>query len=254
VKIDITVMYRLYSILDKPSVKGALQGMQDAAQSDNALLGALILRNFVSIVKPDRSNLSFYCHHLLWLLSQTNTPFSEESLDKIAAELEQFVPLKRLAQIDFRHIHERIRFTVERGLVSYVEDNMALRAELKEAVAKAIEEMEEIQEKAAERKLSENEYRLNRLIEEIVRNEKFTSRHIERFDKALAGDFEPIVRLITVFARKIAGPDDDVCHVATLLLHHARVHLGNSDHDSVWETIQDEIHASINGSGSELAV
>jgi hypothetical protein len=249
-RIDVTKMHRLYSILDKPSVKGALKGMEMAAQSGNVLLGALVLRNFVSIVEPNESCFAFYCHHLLWFLSETETPLSEENLGKFAAELEQHVPIKKLRQVDFSHVHERIRLTVERGLVSYKEDKAALRTDLKEAVTRAIEEMKEIQDKAAERRLSDNEYRLSRLIPEIVRNEKFTNRHIKRFNKALDGDFEPIVRMMTIFAKRIAGPEDDVCHVATLLLHHARSELGSSDNDSVWETIQDEVHSSINGMGS----
>ncbi len=253
-RIDVTKMHRLYSILDKPSVKGALKGMEMAAQSGNTLLGALVLRNFVSIVEPNESYFAFYCHHLLWFLSETETPLSEENLDKITTELANFVPLNELAQVNLGHIHERIRLTVERGLVSYKEDKAALRTDLKDAVARAIEEMKEIQDKAAERRLSDNEYRLSRLIPEIVRNEKFTSRHIKRFNKALDGDFEPIVRMITVFAKKIAGPEDDLCHVATILLHHARSELGNSDNDSVWKTIPDEVHASIHDSGSEVAV
>lgn len=190
----------------------------------------------------------------MWFLSQTETSLSEESLGKIATELAKHVPLKKLAQIDFSHVHERIRLTVDKGLVSYKEDKAALRSDLKEAVARAIEEMKEIQDKATERRLSDNEYRLSRLVPEIVRNEKFTSRHIKRFNKALAGDFEPIVRMITIFARKIAGPEDDVRHVATLLLHHARSQLGNLDNDTIWETIQEEVHSSINSTGSEVAI
>ena len=247
VRIDITKMHRLYSIMGKPSVKGALKGIQFAVQGGNALLGALVLRNFVSIVKPEENNFPFYCHHLLWFLSQIETPLSEENLGKIAGELEQFVPLKKLAQVDFGHVHERVRLTVEKGVVSYKEDKAALRAELKDAVTRAIEEMKEIHDKAAERRVSESEYRLNRLIQEIVKTEQFTSRHIERFNKALDGDLKPIIRLITIFSRKIAGPEDDVCHVATLLLYHARSQLGDSDNDSVWNTIQDEVHSSING-------
>lgn len=254
VRIDIVKLHRLYSIINKPAVKGALRSLQDAAQCGNALLGALVLRNLISIVRPDKSNIPFCCHHILWLLSQTETSLSEDSLGKITTELNQLVPLKDLAQVDLGHIHERVKLKVERGLVSYDENKAALRADLKEAVSKAIEEMEELQDKAAQSKYSENEYRLERLIQEIVKKEKFTSRHIERFNKALDGNLKPIVRMITIFAKKIAGPEDDVCHVATLLLHHARSQLGSSDNDSLWKTIQDEVHSSINGSGSEVAI
>ncbi|MHA2058157.1 MAG: ATP-binding protein, partial [Candidatus Thorarchaeota archaeon] len=254
VRIDITKMHRLYSIMDRPSIKGALRGMQEAAQSGNALIGALLLRNFVSIVKPDKSNLPFYCHHMLWFLSQVETPVSEENFAKITTELEQLVPLKKLEYVDFGHIHQRIRLTVERGLVSYKEDETALKADLKVAVNTALKEMKELQNKAAQSKYSENEYRLERLVQEIVKTEQFTTRHIERFNKALAGDLKPIVRMIKIFAKRIAGSEDDVCHVATKLLHHARSHLGSSDNDEVWKTIQDEVHSSINNSGSEVAV
>jgi hypothetical protein len=249
-RIDIVELLRLYSIVDMPAVRGALEGIQYAAQSGNPLLGALILRNFVSIVQPDPSHLPFYCHHTLWYISQTESPLSEEILAKIARELDRLVPHKKLEQTDLNHIHERIRLTVERGLISYNEDKGALDSELKQAVTSAIEEMKDLQDKVVERRLSESEHRLQRLISEIVKNEKFSTRHIERFGKALNGDFKPIIRLITVFARKVAGPDDDLCHVATLILNNARSQLGSSDNDSVWETIQDEVHASIDSSGS----
>jgi hypothetical protein len=252
IRFDIAKLCKLYTIMGKSSVRGALKGLQMAAHSGNALLGALVLRNFASIANPDESTLPFYCLHLVWFLYQTENPLSDDNLGKIVTELEQLVPLEELSRLSLANIHERIKTTVEKGVVSYDEGSSSLREELKEAVADAITERDELRNRTESP--DPNEERLDKLIQAIVKTEQFTTRHVERFNKALAGDLGPIVRLVNVFTRKIAGPEDDLSHVATLLLHHARSLLGTSDNDAVWKTIQDEVHSTISDSGSEVAV
>jgi hypothetical protein len=252
IRFDIAKLCKLYTIMGKSSVRGALKGLQMAAHSGNALLGALVLRNFASIANPDESTLPFYCLHLVWFLYQTENPLSDDNLGKIVTELEQLVPLEELSRLSLANIHERIKTTVEKGVVSYDEGSSSLREELKEAVANAITERDELQNRSESP--DPNEERLDKLIQAIVKTEQFTTRHIERFNKALAGDLGPIVRLVTVFTRKIAGPEDDLSHVATLFLHHARSLLDTSDNDAVWKTIQDEVKSTINDSGSKVAV
>jgi hypothetical protein len=97
------------------------------------------------------------------------------------------------------------------------------------------------------------ESELSRTIEGIVTTDEFATRYMERMEKATAGDIGPLVRLVTVFSKRLLGPDCTPAEVSSSLLHYARTAHKTPEDDAVWNKIFMEVQSKIIEQGSEVA-
>jgi len=174
----------------------------------------------------------------------------------IITELAKLIVINEgLLTIDFETFHERldIECTERTEWVTFDEDKSG--ALISKAVNKAIAEFKQRpQETPAVSFIPFNlESDLSRTIESIVTTDEFAMRYVERMEKATTGDISPLVRLVTVFSRKLMGPDCTLAEISSSLLHYARTAHKTPEDDVVWNKVFMEVQSKIVEQGSEVA-
>jgi hypothetical protein len=248
VRIDINCALKLYSIIRQPGFKGVLRGIRSATENGNYSLAALIFRNIIGLVSKNEQSQSFFCHHLVWLISRAKGIVSEDSLQLIVREMKQFIDIADFGHEGLDRIHQRIGANVVPRSVSYVVDNSAIETELKQAVDEAITESEALKDKKQSvGMITETLSKLDKTLLALVRTDQFSTKYAARLDAAVRGDIVPLVRLVVTFARTLDVQDVELVEVTNQLLNHARSELGSPEDDSLWRSV----HGAIGDLGSE---
>jgi hypothetical protein len=251
ISIEMQSVLRLYSMFKISSFKGAYNGIAEAAKRGSPLIGALVIKHLARLMAPDEKSMPFYCRHLVWLLAKTSK--FREVQDAVEAELNQL--LQQESPVKIEPLHERIYTEVKLRIKSHVENQKILRSELKDAVSRAVEEIKRVPKTppAPVQSTSDNE-RLDKLIPAVVKTQKFSSRYMERVNKAAKGDVKPLARMIRVFSKNVAVPEDDLEVVAVKLATQARLTFETPEDDTLWDSILDSVRMETRNQGSEGVV
>jgi hypothetical protein len=239
IRIDIMRVLKLYSMLKHASFKGAYNGIIETAKRGNAVIGALVIKNLAGLAsQDDMKGLPFYCRHLVWLLSKTSDFKSVEM--SVVSELNGI--LQETSPLEINHLHRRLYSEIKHRLISHTENQESLRAEINGAVHKAIEELKDHPKSIStqDQPIVTNE-RLDTLVPSVVMTEQFSSRYIDRVGKATEGDTKPLARMIRVFSKNIAEPEDDLESVAMKLICHARCVLKIPKDETLWNSILESV-------------
>jgi hypothetical protein len=250
IKIDITRALRLYAMINSSSFEEVLMTLP---KTNNPLFGALIIRNIARLVGQDETHASFYAHHLTWYISKLER-LGTSFLRELVEELEQLLPITELPIEHLERYHLRLKSELEKRISTFKHDGKVTASDVRTAVKLAIAENDELRSTdSSDNQGSEPDGELEEKVRNIVRTDHFVSRYQPLAQMAADGNHEPLVLLLTTFARKIAGDGFDNSKVVTLLLHEARATLDSPDNDSLWTTVHDKVQSGTNDSGSEVA-
>jgi hypothetical protein len=180
----------------------------------------------------------------------------KEVADAIISELAKLVSIDEgLLTIEIETLHERLDIECA-DRVDYIKSEEEKTGNLiSKAVNKAIAEFKQRpQQKPPVAIITYNlESDLSRIIEGIVTTDEFAKRYVERMEKAAGGDIDPLVRLVTVFSKRLMGPDCTLAEVSSSLLHYARTAHKTPEDDAVWNKVFMEVQSKIIEKGSEVA-
>ncbi|MGY5864723.1 MAG: hypothetical protein RTV41_08965 [Candidatus Thorarchaeota archaeon] len=252
VSIDILSIFKLHLILKHSSFNGALSAMTEAAKSGNSLIGGVIIRSIANLFAPKGPNLLFYCQYILWILAK-----EERVEESVLDEFDGHLWRDGILPENIEHTYQRLYAEISRRIKSITIDEEALGVEIRSTVESGVKKFKEIlrkkdKEPSLKRPGTENE--LDLFIKAVIRTNKFSSRYYDRLRKAVNGDMAPLVRMIRVFSKKVAGDDQDLDLVATKMLHHAKTILGTPEDDDLWKTVVESVNIEISKQGSEVVV
>lgn len=254
-KLDMLSMVRAHIIAEHPTFRDMNNVLTEVTQSGSSLLTALILHAVAQLATHDEAILPLCCLRLLRSYSQRDDPMPKEVTSSIAADLAGLVSgSESLLTADLETLHERLNIECARRAASIKVDEGKTGALIQQAVKSAIAEFTERPQQRLPAAIPFNlESDLSRTIEGVVTTDEFATKYLERMEKAIAGDVGPLVRLVEVFSKRIAGPDCTLAEVSSSLLHYARTAHRTPEDDTIWNRVFMEVQSKIVERGSESA-
>jgi hypothetical protein len=255
-ELDILCILRVHIIAEHPTFLSMQKVLIEVTQGGSSLLAAYIIRSLGQLATKEDATLPLCCLRLLHAYSCCDDPMPKEVADAIISELAKLVSIDEgLLTIEIETLHERLDIECADRVDYARSEEEKTGALISKAVNRAIAEFKQRpQQKPPIAIIPFNlESDLSRIIEGIVTTDEFAKRYVERMEKAAGGDIDPLVRLVTVFSKRLLGPDCTLAEVSSSLLHYARTAHKTPEDDAVWNKVFMEVQSKIIEQGFKVA-